>query len=108
MASAQPVGDWAVYALLAIRITVELLLWLAVLKRQSIIATVIIGAQMVGRMLGVPAGIRVILDGHYQALIYLGGVACLSIALVSLLAPSARQWFVKKGRAVQSDAQKFS
>jgi len=57
MASAQPVGDWAVYALLAIRITVELLLWLAVLKRQSIIATVIIGAQMVGRMLGVPAEI---------------------------------------------------
>lgn len=108
MGASQPVGDLGVYALLAVRVTIELLLLIAVLKHQSRLAALVIGAQMIGRLLGVPAGVRTVLDGYYQAGVYLAGATCLSLAAGCLLIGSSRQWFAMKGRRVQDDAQDFS
>lgn len=104
----QPVEDYAVYSLLVARIVIELLLLAAVLKWQSRFAALVIGVQVIGRILGSPAGIRAILEGYYQAGIYLIGVVLLCLAATCLLTSSSRRWFALKGRIAEIDVQDFS
>ena len=102
-----PPRDWMVYAFVAFRALVALTMLGWALARQSVIARLLIGLQLIGWLYGTPTSIQLVLDGNWRALPFLLAALASIFVVAFMLQEQSRQWFRRKGKTLRSDVETF-